>query len=308
MLDIVASLAPVFLLIVLGTAIRRFRVVDPSFWPPAERLAYFVFFPCLIIASLSGATFGDRPIFLVGAAMVGAIVTMAAFLVALSSILPLSRPAFSSVFQGAIRPNTYVGLAAAQALFGADGVVLLTVGFAFAVPMINVLCVTMLTHFGDTGHTKAGGRLRAALTGIARNPIIWGVLIGGAFNVSGIGQPFIVGDLVSILGRATLPIGLLAVGAALDLQAARAAGLGLVLSSFLKLLALPALTWLLAVLLGLGPLETAIAVIFNALPSASSAYVLARQMGGDHRLMAGIITATTLVAALTLPMVVAAVT
>ena len=55
-------------------------------------------------------------------------------------------------------------------------------------------------------------------------------------------------------------------------------------------------------------MPAAVAVLYNGLPTSASSYVLARQMGGDGKLMAGIITATTLAAALTLPVLVASAT
>ena len=43
-------------------------------------------------------------------------------------------------------------------------------------------------------------------------------------------------------------------------------------------------------------------VLFAALPTASSAYILATRMGGDGRIVAWLISATTLGSMLTLPL------
>jgi len=72
-----------------------------------------------------------------------------------------------------------------------------------------------------------------------------------------------------------------------------------------KLLALPAIALVLARLLGFGPLETAVLIIAAALPTASSAYILAVRMGGSGGAVATQITAGTLVSMITLPVWVA---
>ena len=46
------------------------------------------------------------------------------------------------------------------------------------------------------------------------------------------------------------------------------------------------------------------AVLFAAMPVSATAYVVSTQMGGDSRLMAGVVAATTVVAAVTLPLAV----
>jgi len=70
--------------------------------------------------------------------------------------------------------------------------------------------------------------------------------------------------------------------------------------SGLKLLILPLLTALACRLLSIGDLAMAVAVIFAALPTATSSYILAQQMGGDARLMAALLTVQTLAAVVTM--------
>jgi predicted permease len=107
-----------------------------------------------------------------------------------------------------------------------------------------------------------------------------------------------------VLGAASLPLGLLAVGAGLDLKALGASARGIAWSAAYKLVAVPGLTAAFALAFGVTGLPLAVALLYNALPCSANSYVLARQLGGDHRLMAGIITAQTLLAVATLPLVV----
>ena len=105
-----------------------------------------------------------------------------------------------------------------------------------------------------------------------------------------------------LLGRAALPIGLLTVGAALDLQALRTPGSRVGAALALKLLVMPAMMLGICHWLDASPLITAAALICAAMPSSPSGYLVARQMEGDHALMATVITAQTMVAVVTVPL------
>ena len=127
-------------------------------------------------------------------------------------------------------------------------------------------------------------------------------LIGIALNVSGIGLPPVIGPFLEILARGALPLALLAVGAGLDLGAARAGGRSLAAAVGLKLLVLPGITAAGCWALGVSPVAAFVAVLFNGSPASPASYVLARQLGGDAPLMAGIITVQTACAMVTLPL------
>ena len=55
MSGVVGALAPIFLLILLGYAIRRLKLLEAGFWEPAERLTYFVLFPALLLENMATA-------------------------------------------------------------------------------------------------------------------------------------------------------------------------------------------------------------------------------------------------------------
>ncbi|MDQ2101743.1 AEC family transporter [Azospirillum isscasi] len=296
------ALVPIFLLILFGQGLRRGGLVADPVWAGIDRMTYFLFFPCLIVNELARADLGRIAALPMGTAMAAGVLAAAGLVLALRRSIGLDGPAFSSVFQGVMRPNTYVGLAAASALYGAEGLTLTAVGIAVVVPLVNLLCVPAMVRYGrGAGSTGAA----AVANGIVRNPIIIAVALGAALNAGGLGHLPVMGDVVAILARAALPVGLLSVGAGLDLGAARGAGMGVALSAALKLLVVPGLTAAAGLALGLGGPMLTVAVLFNALPCSASSYALARQMGGDHRLMAGIITVQTLLSALTLPLVLA---
>ena len=299
MLPIVLAIAPVFLLIFLGYAIRARHLLADRFWEPAERLIYFVLFPALLVATLADAEFADLDIAPMAGALVAAIGAMVAVLLLLRPLLSLSGPAYTSVFQGVVRQNTYIGLAVAFAVFAEQGLAGAAVAVAVIVPLVNLLSVTVLARFGTGGQASWLGAARQ----VARNPLIIACAVGILLNVTGIGLPPVVGPLLEILGRAALPLGLMAVGAGLDLTAARTAGPPVAVAVGLRLIALPAVTVLACQLLDVGPVAAFVAILFNATPASPSSYILARLLGGDARLMAGIVTVQTALSLVTLPLV-----
>lgn len=304
MLTIALALAPIFLLILLGHALKRWRFLPDAFWAPAEKLTYYVTFPALLVGNLAGADLAGLAWGPVALAVAGATVAAGALSIATRPLLGASPAAFTSAFQGSIRPNTYVGLAGAAALYGEAGVTVTAICIAAVVPLVNVLAVAVLTRVVPG---REGPGALALLKGIATNPIIQACVLGIALNLLGWPLPPVVKPFLEILARAALPVGLLAVGAGLALDALKTAGRPVIAASLLKLVALPGLAAVGLGLLGVGgPAEAAVVgtvVLYAGLPCSASAYVLARQMGGDAPLMANVITAQTLAAVITLPLV-----
>ncbi|GEO81372.1 AEC family transporter [Pararhodospirillum oryzae] len=304
MSDTLGAILPVFLVIVLGFVLRRGRWVPDSFWIPAENLTYWVTFPALLVLNLAQADLAGLPWGALMTIEAGAVVVVAAGLVLWrfggARAAGVSDATFTSAFQGAIRPNTYIGLACAGALFGAPGITLTALCLAVVVPLVNLLSVAALVRWG-TG--QGGGR--ALLRGILTNPLILGCLVGGLMNASGLGAPPVLGPFLQILGSAALPLGLLAVGAGLSAAGLAGAGPAVAASTLAKLVITPALVFAGAAVAGLDPVVRAVAVLYAALPCSASSYVLARRMGGDAPAMAALITAQTLASALTLPVIVA---
>ncbi len=296
-----AALVPVFVLILLGHLMKRGGFPGDGFWEPAERLTYYVLFPALLVGNLARAPLAEVPLGQFTLVLVVTWSVAALALLLLQRWLATDGPAFTSVVQGGIRFNTYVGLAAAEALFGVAGLTLAAVVIAVLVPLVNVLCVGVLNRHGRAGPPGWG----AVLRGLVRNPLILACLLGVLLNLGGVGLPWGSGEVLDIVARAALPLGLLAVGAGLDLNAIRERHGTVVAVTAFKLLGLPLAVAAAAWLLQLPHEETAIAVLFAALPTAPSAYILARQLGGDARLVAGMLTLQTVSAVVTLPLVLA---
>ncbi len=298
MAEIAGALGPLFLLILLGAGLGRLRQPDGEFWAQLERLIYFLLFPAMLVATLATADVGQVPVIRVAIALLGAMGLFAILLWRARRWLGLEAAAFTSAFQGSLRFNTYVGVAGAAALHGTPGATVAAVAVALMVPVVNVLCVASFVAAGTLGR----GSLGKSLAALARNPLILACLAGIGLNLGGIGLPGWSEATVELLGRAALPLGLVAVGVALRPAALVRLDRGVWATHLVKLGLMPALVLGLALALGLDPVSRDVVLLFAALPTATSAYILARQLGGDAEMMAALITGQTLLAMVSLPL------
>lgn len=295
---VLSAIFPVFALLVLGNVARRSGFLGEEFWREAEKGTYYVLFPALLIehlatADLQGVSTG---LLLLLALLTPMLAALLAFLP--MPLLRLNGADFTSFFQGSIRFNTYIGLAVVAVALPAPALTLAALVVAVMIPLVNVLCIAVFAYC-----THGQMRLSAMLVSMVRNPLIMASVLGMVLNSLPFALPEVVLKLLKILGQMSLPLGLLAVGAGLRLQALRVSGAALFWAAAIKLLLLPALVYGLCVWWQVDTLARAVLVTFAALPTASSAYILARQLGGNAALMAVLITGETLFGLLTLPLV-----
>jgi len=164
--------------------------------------------------------------------------------------------------------------------------------------MVNLLCVGVFVIFGSNSAPNG----KAFIKQILLNPLIIGCLIGWCISLSGLGISGVSADILDIVGRAALPIGLMAVGAALKPALIGGHTPAIVNASVMQFLLKPALVIVLCSAFGLSTLVTGVLLIAFISPTASSAYILAKQLGGDDEAMASIITLQTIVAFIVMPL------
>jgi predicted permease len=296
-----AALLPVFALIVMGLLLRRWLIAEDTHWLGLERLLYYVMFPALLIGTMARADLTKVPVLAAGGTMLAAVLTMAAICFALQPALERwlgsDGPAFSSLFQGATRWQTFIALPLAENLYGATGLALASVALVAMTPILNVMCVSVLVRYAANNTAD----WRSVLAAIARNPLIWACIVGAALNpVSGhIPQP--VNAVVDALGRSSLALGLLIVGAGLRIEELTRLKPLTLPTCALKLVVMPAIALGIAFSLGLSGANLTVIACCMAVPAASNSYILARQLGGDAPLMAQIITVETILAVFSMP-------
>lgn len=300
MAEILGALAPVFLLIALGWAVRASRLVTAEAFGAVNRFGYFVLYPAFLFLTVTEADL-DVSKALPFIAGVMAAFAVVALLTLATRPLAGSAPAFTSVFQGALRWNGFAILAAADAIFGPGARSLIGIIFGPTVLMNNILSVAVLARWGESGQPTRG----YILAQIAGNPLVLACLAGLAVRMTGQHDFGVFGATLDLLGDAAMPVALVCVGAGLDLGAARAARREVALSTVLKLALAPAVFYFAVLLFGGDARSAAIACAIGATPTAAASYTLACEMGGDARLMAAIVSVTTLVSFATMPLAIA---
>lgn len=287
------ALLPDFALILLGYGLRRAMALGDHFWTGLEKLVYFVLFPALLFNAITKTplSFAAVPLIGTGAAAMAGAMLLAIVARPLMKITPIS---FASQFQCAFRFNSYIGLAVAAKLHGAAGIAAMGLLAGSLVPFANFAAVGMLARHGETTVWRE----------LAKNPLFLATLVALLWNLAGLGVPAPVGQFLGRLAEAAIALGLLAVGAALKLRGALGLGGRGAAAWFLavKLLAMPAIALLTACSIGLSGVHFDVAIAFAALPTASSAYILAQRMGGDGARVAWLISASTLLGMVTLPL------
>ena len=299
--DVLAAFLPVLLLVAGGYLGQRGGHLDDTLRRGLERLGYYVFLPALLFLNLASAAAPPTVILPL------LILTLASIGAGSVGILLWCRwtgtrsEQIGPMLQAAIRYNNFVGFSLLGPLFGPVGLAAGATVSAFSVVAANTISVAVLLIHGGKKLPKLG-RFAAELL---RNPLIQASAAGLLYKAIGPALPAPVVQTLSMLAQAGIVVGLIVVGAALAAAPTALVPLRALLpASAVKFVLLPACAWNMARLFGLDPLVTAAVTMFFALPTAPSSYLLARQLGGDADLMAGLIVVQSILALAVLPAVI----
>lgn len=288
-------LLPDFSLILCGYLVCRFTALNRAVWQPVESLVYYLLFPVLLFQSIVkspvdvGAASG-----LIAAGMLTGIAGIAlAYSMPhwpwLGKRLDLRDHAASA--QIAFRFNSFIGLAIAERLAGAQGLLMIAVLIGVCVPLFNVAAVWPMARQGEHGFVRE----------LARNPLIVATLSGLVANLLGFQIPAWIEPTVTRISAASLALGLMAAGAGMQfglLTRGKALSISVLA---IRHLVLPVIAFGLAHLFSLNPVQTTVLLAFSALPTASTCYVLAARMGYNGPYVAGLVTLSTLLGVVSLP-------
>lgn len=299
------AILPVIALVALGHLARRFRIIAPENWPGVEQLGFRLLFPAILLTSIyrSELSLGALGPYVLGLSVAFAATGLAAILT--RRPLRLRNPRFTSMFQGSMRFNSLLVLAVAANGLGPAALSDLAVAMAFLIPVFNISSIIMLALFppeNDHARLTSGRRQtwRRITTEIARNPLVLGCLAGLVLNVTGVTLPDWVLAPLDWLGQGALAVGLLSVGAGIEIRRLWQSDPAMWIGVAMRLAMCPALFLLIAMMLGLPSDQIASGVLLTAAPAASVGFILARQMGGDADFYADMFTWQTVLSALTL--------
>ena len=288
-------LFPDFSLILIGFLVCRHTALNRNVWAQAESLVYFLLFPVLLFHSIVKTPLDLRA----ASGLIGAGWALGFVGIALAYVLPhlpwfgthMNQRDHAASAQIAFRFNSFIGLALAERLAGPQGVQLIAVLIGVCVPLFNVAAIWPMARHGEKGFVRE----------LVRNPLILATASGLLANLAGFSIPVWLEPTVSRLGAASLALGLMAAGAGMQFGAlARAKTLAVSLLA-IRHFVTPIVALGLSHLFGLSAVQTTVLLAFSALPTASSAYVLAARMGYDGAYVAGLVTLSTLLGMLSLP-------
>ncbi|KAA2213912.1 AEC family transporter [Teichococcus oryzae] len=291
----VDAFSAIFGLIGLGWLLRQRMLPDPAPWAAMEKLVFTVLLPALLVSSISAVNVRALPLGTLAGTIWATLLAGTLLSVALARLLRHGHATMTSVLQGGIRYNTLIAFAIVGAAQGQAGLALGGIATGLIVPCVQTI-ITVAFAMGGERRPHPLRVLRQVLT----NPLILACLAGLGLSLLG-GLPPGLNGLLRALAQGSLAVGLLCVGAALTPQALASQPATQFLTAVLKLLVMPALATVLALATGLDPLPAAVAILFIAQPTAPTAYVQARLMGGDAPIMAAMITTQHLAAMATLP-------
>ncbi|WP_417830509.1 AEC family transporter [Thalassospira sp.] len=296
--ELIAAIFPIFAAILVGAALKRYLIKGADIWAGIDRLTYYLLLPSLLIVEIYRADFSRGNAGTAVGITLAATLGLSAALLVLRPLITRDTPLFTSIFQGAVRYNSYVLLAVADALYGAEGLALAIVFVAVMVIATNMLGVVVLSAF-------SGGKsnLKRILGGIIKNPIILAAGAGAILNVSNTHVPLPIENTAALFKTAALPLSLLSVGAGLRFIMDKKAMGAIALSTTIKLAVLPAITGICLYLAGVEGMVLAMGVLYAGMPCAGNAYILARQLNGDPDAMASIITLETLLSAFSIAVI-----
>ncbi|MFZ2295960.1 MAG: AEC family transporter [Polaromonas sp.] len=288
-------LFPDFSLIVCGYLVCRYTALNRTVWEQVESLVYYFLFPVLLFQSIV-----KSPLDLAAtSSLIGAGLSVALAGIAMAYSLPrlpwlgrhIDPREHASSAQVAFRFNSFIGLALADRLLGSQGLQLIAVLIGVCVPVANVAAVWPMARHANRGLMRE----------LVRNPLILATASGLVANLMGFTLPVWLEPTLSRIGASAIALGLMAAGAGMQFgHLSQAKTLAVAVLSIRHLL-LPVVALGFAKAFGLSSAQSTLLLAFSALPTASSAYVLAARMGYNGGYVAGLVTLSTLLGIVSLP-------
>lgn len=286
------AILPIFLLIVLGYVLGRRKALTPDSTKALSNLAFKLFMPMVLFTGMAKAPLHDGlDIRILAAYFVPALMVFA--LVNLVNHRFAGKPTPFGL-TASFSNNVLIGIPMIAGLFGNPGLVLL-----FTVIAVHSLLLFSFQSLYDSFAGNEPFNSRSLIASLA-NPMIIGLLLGVALNLSGLALPDWADHLTTWLAQAALPCALIVLGANLSsyrlTPSAEALGI-----TFAKLALMPLLVLLACIVLGIEGMPRAVLVLMAAGPSGVNVLGFARTVP-DVQKTSSAICLTTILSAGTLPL------
>ena len=299
-MKLLTVILPVFALVVIGWAARRLRLLEPSALHGLRDLVFFLAMPALLFSAIEKAPPFD--VVSVTSVYFAAALSIFAFAFAVARLLRLPLAKAAMLGLNASYGNTVLmGIPIIVAALGEDALppllAIIALHSAILLPLAGVLGEMDVV---GSQRRRPIAILAATLARTLRNPIIMSILVATLWRVSHLPVPTPLDELLRLLGAAATPLALICLGGALPSLGALAPDAAAIIGTVLKLAALPALVWAIGRYAHLPDLPLKVAILVGGMPTGANAFLLARRDEGLAETSAAIVTATTLLSAISL--------
>lgn len=290
-------------MIALGLLLRKSSIVPEPQWRGIESLGYWLLFPVLVMVSLINMDLKNIDLGAVTYAYLFAVIVQVMLIWCLrkplNKVLGINDASYSSVFQTSTRWNAFIALAIASKLAGDQGLAIVALVMAITVALLNIINIVAMTIL--TSDQKP--TLRSTLINALKVPLIWGAFFGLVINLAEIPvyDPLMVS--LQMISQAGLGIGLLTVGAGIQVSKLIRPRSDVWIGIIAKLFLFPLLIFIAASMFGVTGLAFEMIMLCAAVSTAMNGYVLAREMGGDADLYAATASLQVVVSMFSIPLI-----
>ena len=243
---------PIFLVMVIGYFLKQIGMLNDNFVTVANRFNFKVTLPFMLFRDIAGVDI--RAVFDLKYVLFCALVSTACFWLIWGGVkLFLKDQTMRGAFvQASFRSSAAVmGLAFIQNIYGTSAMGPLMI--VSAVPLYNIFSVIVLTFEGENASGVDGKqKIKEACIGIAKNPIILGILAGLIVGLLGIEFPTIINKTVNSMAQMATPLALITIGAGFEGRKALAKIKPTIAASLIKLVIQPLIFLPVAVWMGFG--------------------------------------------------------
>jgi predicted permease len=296
--QVAASLLPIVLVILLGSGLAWSGFLAAGFRKHLDRFVFWVALPCLLVAEVGRSDFTGTGVGALTLVLIGGTLAASLLGVAAAWMLRLPPAGIGVMVQSAMRGNLiFVGLPVLLFALGVDGSAAdsplaqaALIAIAPLVVLYNLIAVVALL----VPHHRLGwGMMPQLVKPIVTNPFIIACVLGMLLALSGWVLPAPVDRSLRMVGHTAPALALIGLGASLIELPVRGSLVAATVASLIKVAALPAIVWLLGLMVGLSSEHMLVAVLFSATPTAVASYVLVTQLKGDAALAASSVVVST---------------
>lgn len=292
------AIVPVFAVMIIGYLLKRLGWIDDNFANTANKFVFKICLPALLFQDLMSADIRHHFDVTYVLYCAGVTVISIAVIWMVSRHVLKDKNMVGAFVQASYRSSAAIlGTAFIQNIYGNSGMApLMIIG---AVPIYNIAAVIILTLEGE--HSGQGKeKIKRAVINILKNPIIIGIVAGCIASLLGLDFPQMVDKTISSLAVMTSPLALISIGAGFEGRKALAKMKPTCVASFIKLLGLSAVFLPVAIELGFRDQKLMALIIMLGSPTTPTAYIMAKNMGGDDVLSSSVVVMTTFLSAITL--------